>query len=262
VIERAHEGGPECDDFTSEHITLPTPKAPPKTVAIIACGPTNADWHAGQFTYEPQFPKTDEVWTLNKALRTTRADLVFIMDDMVGEARRSPAYADDIRKLTCPVITSTVDDDVLRLFPNVQLIRYPIEEIIWTMGLRMMRARGIDDQRIKDHPEFVHKHGMEHFYYLHNSVPQILAFALYIGVKGVQLFGADYTFPGVSAREDDRANCEFWVGALRASGVEVKTTSRSTLLNMPKQPWIYGYGQRPPVIGIPTAEWIEEQLCR
>jgi hypothetical protein len=103
--EKAYEGGPDLDDEPQ----APTPKPPPKTVAIIACGPTNSDWHAGHFTYEPQFPKTDEVWTLNKALRTTKADLVFIMDDLVGEARRSPAYAEDIRNLTCPVITSNVE---------------------------------------------------------------------------------------------------------------------------------------------------------
>lgn len=252
---REHEGGPELDDAPEIRLKA----RPPKTVAILGCGPTNSTWHASRFTYEPQTPAVEEVWAVNKGLRTQRADLVFILDDLVGEARRSPEYADDIRKLTVPVVTSTVDDAVRRLFPNVHLIEYPVERIIWTLGMRILAARA-HRERILERPDLVYKFGMEGFYYLHNSIPMMLAFALVMGVKGIQLFGVDYTFPGQDVREDDRACCEFWVGALRMAGVEVLTCSGTTLLNTRRQPWIYGYGQRPPVVRVPTREQLEVMI--
>jgi len=256
MILREHEGGPELEDLPP----LRAPAPAPRTVAIVAGGPTHWDWHAAHFTYEAAIPPVDQVWTLNKVSRTCRADLVFVMDDLVGEARRCPQYAQDLRALGVPIITSTVDAEVRRLFPDADLHEYPIERVVWTLGMKVMLTRGAPIAAVLERPDLVHRHGMEGFYYLHNSVPFMLAYALVLNVKGVQLWGADYTFPGTDAREDDRANCEFWVGALRMAGVEVKVCDRSTLLNAARQPWLYGYGARPPVIRVPTQPQLEELL--
>jgi len=63
----------------------PTGKKP-KTVNIVSLGPTNATYHKIHFQHEPVVPDADETWAVNTGLRTTKADLVFVMDDLVGMA--------------------------------------------------------------------------------------------------------------------------------------------------------------------------------
>lgn len=243
MTEKAHEGGPEI---------APARKA--RTVAIVACGPTAWDWHAAQATYERQIPQVDVVWSLNKALRTVRCDLGFVMDDLVGECRRSPEYHADLQSLTMPIFTTTVDQPVKALLPNVNLWEYPLAAVLHYVGCRILKARGATRSQIEANPDRVHEIGMQAGNYLHNSVPYMLAYALFKDMHGVQLWGADYTFPGTTAREDDRANAEYWVGLLRAFGVEVRTSGRSTLLNTCQPARFYGFGARQPVITPPDKE--------
>lgn len=231
----------------------PTGKQP-EVVDIVACGPTLRSYVSMRMDYDPIAPDPDEVWTLNKALRTIKCDLGFVMDDLVGEARRSERYREALDRLPNPIITSVIDADVEALYPNANLIPYPIDEVINSLGLRVMKARTSNFSTAD-----VASAGDVTGYYLHNSIPYILAYALFIGVKRVHLFGADYTYPGMAAREDDRANTEYWVGILRAYGIEVWTTSDTTLLNQLKQPWLYGYGARPPGRNPPSKEWVENE---
>ena len=235
-VFKMHEGGPEIS-------ANPCIGEPPETVAIVGCGPTMKDWHMGHFGYACAFPPVDQVWGLNKGLRTQKADLGFVMDDLVGECRRSPEYYEDLKALKLPIITSTVDTEVRKLLPNANLTEYPLREVLLCVGHKVLAAR---NQRADDPVAL--EIGKEAGYYLHNSIPYMLAYALYCGVKGVQVFGCDYTYPGTDAREDDRANAEYWVGLLRGFGVEVKVPTTTTLLNSRKQPYLYGYGARPPVI--------------
>ena len=232
----------------------------PKVVDIVACGPTIRSYMAMRFEYDPIAPTPDEVWTLNKAVRTVRADLAFIMDDLVGEARRSERYRQDLECLQIPVITSTVDMQVEDLYPTLfmhGLTEYPLDEVLNQLGARVLRNRGpnLNTGDVKNVGDIVG-------YYLHNSIPYMLAYALFIGVERVQLYGADYTYPGMAAREDDRANTEYWIGLLRAFGVEVWTTRDTTLLNQTRQPWLYGYGARPPARKAPTVDWLAEEAAR
>jgi hypothetical protein len=214
-----------------------------------------------RFDYDPVAPEPDEIWTLNKAIRTVRADLIFIMDDLVGEHRKSPRYSSVINDAKIPIITSVLDLQVEDLYPNLTdnglLYEYPLNEVINTVGMRILHSRdpciAVDD---------IKKAGDIAAYYLHNSIPYMLAYALFIGVKRVQLYGADYTFPGMAAREEDRANTEYWVGILRAFGVEVFVTRDTTLLNTHKQPWLYGYGARPPVREAPSIDWANREAAR
>ena len=229
----------------------PTDKKP-EIVDIVACGPTVRSYLSMRMDYDPIAPDADEVWTLNKALRSIRADLGFVMDDMVGEARRSERYREALDNLSIPIITSIIDDDVRALYPNCHLIPFPLDDVLNSVGIRVMKARSSNFTT----GDVAHA-GDVTGYYFHNSIPYMLAYALFIGVKRVQLFGADYTYPGMAAREDDRANTEYWVGILRAYGVEVWTTRDTTLLNQPKQPYLYGYGARPPHREAPSSEWVQ-----
>jgi hypothetical protein len=256
MIEKAHEGGPEIDidvaptPRPSRHVTGKTPES----VAIVAMGPSQRIWHNGNGSYDRGIPQPAEVWALNKGLRTLKADVAFILDDLVGEARRSEQYAADIRGLSLPIITSTIDHDVRQLFPGNRLHAFPLQDIIWEMGIRFGVVNGTDVEHIIRNPGNVLRIGHAVGYYMQNSIPMILAYALWIGVRRVYLYGVDYTYPGQEAREDDRANCEYWVGFCRGQGLEVQVCADSTLLDTRKPPQLYGYGARPPVLVEPKPE--------
>ena len=184
----------------------------PESVTIVSLGPTNHDWIGMMTSHEPEI-RTDETWTLNTGLRWCPADLVFVMDDLRWYSERYPAYGRDLRAAKVPIITSQTYPD----FPRA--VAYPIVQIAESVGSENA--------------------------YWHNSVPYMLAYALWIGVKRVYLFGADYTFPGSVARESGRANCEYWVGFLRARGVSVIVPSTTTLLDTRDGPQFYGYLYQP-----------------
>lgn len=259
--------GPEDSSEPAESSARPRFRHPtgpvPRSIAIVACGPTSQQWHAGNFVYERQWGKPDEVWALNKGLRTIRCDLGFVMDDMVGEGRKSPSYADDLRQVTVPIITSIVDAEVAAMYPGLDLHALPVDPMMWSIGVRTLKARGWTDGAIVQEVQAarqerrwsaVENAAYPHRRYLHNSIPHILAYALFIGVREIGLFGADYTFPGQEAREDDRANAEYWVGVLRLAGVNVKVPNNTTLLSMNRPEFMYGYGARPPMFEMPAPE--------
>ena len=192
-------------------VNHPTGKAP-RSVVVVSLGPTKNDYTSMMTAHEPEIV-ADEVWTINTGLRWCVADLAFIMDDLLWYATRYPAYGDLLRKSRIPIITN-------RAYPEFpRAVEYPLAEVIDRVG--------------------------EESAYFHNSVPYVLAYALHIGVQKVTLFGCDYTFPGTTAREDDRANAEYWVGYLRASGVQVFVPSTTTLLSARRGPYFYGYLRQP-----------------
>lgn len=232
----------------------------PRSVSIVAMGPTKTSWQDGNGSYNLSVPRTDEVWTLNKGLRTLKADVGFVLDDLVGEARKSSEYAADLRKLTLPIITSTIDHDVRELFPDSPLHAFPAQEIIWELGIRYGLVSGNAPEALVVSGENIRRVGEAIGLYQTNSVPMMLSYALWIGVTKVYLYGADYTFPGQAAREEERACAEYWVGFCRGQGMEIQVSPESTLLNERYRPGLYGYGARPPVIGTPTPDDVSRIL--
>ncbi len=266
-VTKAYEGGPEIYPEDEAHeaelvrpndeLERPKPRhitgKTPASVAIVAMGPSARVWHNGNGSYDLAVPRPDEVWCLNKGLRTVKCDVGFVLDDLVGEARRSKEYHDDLRAMSgLPIITTTVDRDVRDLFPANHLHAFPLEPIVWEMAVRFAMTRGMTAAAIVDSAGSLLRIGEAIALYLRNSIPMMLAYALWIGVEQVFLYGADYTYPGQDAREDDRANAEYWVGLCRGMGMEVQVCSDSTLLDMRTPKGIYGYGARPPVIRAPS----------
>lgn len=183
----------------------------PKSVTVVALGPTKRDYYDMLTQHEPEIV-SDEVWTVNTGLRWCVADLCFIMDDMRWYAERYPAYGRDMRRTDTPIITSAMHPG----FDTAML--YPLAQIV---------------------DEF----GSENAYF-HNSIPYVLAYALFIGVMRLHLFGADYTMGG-EVREAGRANCEYWIGFCRARGMSVLVPSTTTLLDANQGPQFYGYLYQP-----------------
>jgi hypothetical protein len=131
------------------------------------------------------------------------------MDYLDGERRKDPAYGARIWNHDRPIITSEAPGWP----PHVHL--YP--------------------------QETVRRHfGAAHDYY-HNSVPWIIAYAVWMGVRELTLWGCDYTHERSGAREDDRACAEYWVAIARERGCQILIPETSTLCNANRGPWWYGY---------------------
>jgi len=234
----------------------------PRRINIVGCGPTQQTFHAAHQTYDVAIIRADETWTLNKALRTVRSHLVFIMDDLIGEATRSEQYRNDIRSDDRPIITSSVDAVVKEQYPHVDLHAYPILDVLNHCAIRALGNGGMPFEEMLDKPKIVGKVGRMIAGYMHNSLPYMLAYALFVNVHEVTLFGVDYSIEGSHIREDDRANCEYWIGFLRACGMKITVTDNTTLLNTTRQPWWYGYGARPPKLRDPTRLELEAEMER
>ena len=112
-----------------------------KSIHIICCGATSRDYQAANMQYTVPLPKADEVWTLNKAFRTIKADFGFILDDLAGERIRSRQYWDFICGLThtTPIITSHIDHTINHLLEvdladSDNVYEYPIRQIRDALG--------------------------------------------------------------------------------------------------------------------------------
>ena len=181
----------------------------PKRVAVLGLGPSVFSWVGHRLSKNQEIQTYDEVWTVNRGLRVFQHDIAFVMDDLVGEAQKDPAYGEALKNHNKPIITSCAYDS----FPMGH--QYPLAEVCEHVG-------------------------RQHCYF-HNSIPYVLAYADYIGVTHITLFGCDYTDEKGNVREDDRANAEYWVGVLRAHHITVGIVETSTLCNQSKHGWFYGY---------------------
>lgn len=211
---------------------------------IIALGPSQREYHGMlHANYNPPLPAPDETWAVNKGLRSVVSDLAFVLDDLEGERRHSQRYADEIINYAAqrPVITSELTNHERMSWPGL-IFNYPLTEVIDHVGGRLAPLQGLDDT-----PQNNRAAGMQAGLYLHNSVPMILAYALLIGVKEIRLFGADYTIRGSDHMEENRPNCEYWIGMLRGFGLRVRLSGSTTLLNTDLNKRIYGYA-RPPIL--------------
>lgn len=185
----------------------------PKAVTLVALGPTRKDYFEQAARHTPEVV-SDEVWTLNTGIRYMKHDVAFIMDDMMEFATHFPAYGEEMRKATSPIITSVK----YAQFPAA--VQYPLAEVLTVCQPRP---------------------------YFNNSVPYIIAYAYMIGVKEMSIYGADYTFPGMKAREDGRACVEYWCGWAEAKGMVIRLPSATTLMDANRGLRFYGYLRQPKI---------------
>ena len=161
--------------------------------------------------------RSDEVWTVNRGIRLIEADMAFVLDELPDEIANDPAYGEALEAYKKPIIST-------RCAPSVSTATlYPAPEILEC--LQSVHGMPIDDP------------------YWHNSLPMVLAYALFIGVEQVTLWGCDYQSQQGQPLEADRSNCEYWVGVCRALGMRVGVPQGSNLLNQHAHDgklWVYG----------------------
>lgn len=173
----------------------------PERVIMLLLGESKQDYaNMLAVSHDPCFPPS-EVWTCNAGFRIWRHDLLFLMDDFEQEAYKWPQYGKELAAHDRPIITSTV-------YPRAgrHMVAYPFTRICQDLELKHMDR------------------------YFFNTVPYMLAYALWIGVKHVTLFGADYHHPHAAGREGDVENAHWWLGYLRAKGVAISVANSSTLM--------------------------------
>jgi hypothetical protein len=157
------------------------------------------------------------VWAINALGDVLACDRVFHMDDVRVQEVRAAAQPDGnianmlgwLRTHPGPIYTSRTHRD----YPG--LVEFPLEAVINALG----------------------------FAYLNSTAAYAVAYAVFLGVKKISLFGCDFTYQNAHHAERGRACVEYWLGFARARGIEIATPSTSSLLDA-CVPWgekLYGY---------------------
>lgn len=193
----------------------PTGKVPEKVV-IVGGGTTRTFFLKSLSVHEDVW-KGHEVWGLNTGIRwLKKADMFFLMDDMDLFGHNFPDYGRDMENETRPILTSHVYPQ----YPTA--IEYPLIEMMEFYGPTVRP------------------------YFHDGSGGYLLAYAGFVGVKELNIFGMDYA--AHEAREEGRECAEFWAGVISARGTRVKVSTASTFLNENQtQKKLYGY-LKPPTI--------------
>lgn len=194
----------------------------PKTIVILGCGPSKADYVELMANVKAEKPHVDEVWGVNAIGNVLNVDMSFIMDDYAICKGRLPALCRYMETATKPIIVPTVRKEC----PTA--VEYPLSEVLSQPGAREL---------------------------FNHTIPYMIAYAMMIGVKQILMFGVDYV--AASAPYDPRDTSEFrarycgatsyWLGLAAGRGVDVIVTPNSPLLetDVPDLGRFYGYLIKP-----------------
>lgn len=184
-------------------------------VSIVALGPSSLSYVQMMEGLGGRHAFCDEVWGINSYGDVLACDRVFHMDDVKVQEQRSAnnpkigRMIESLKRFSGPVVTSRAYPD----YPN--FVAYPLEDVINAVGT----------------PYF-------------NCTPAYaIAYAIYLGVRRISLFGLDFTWPNAHDAEQGRACCEYWVGRAMQRGIEVFVCNTSSLMdaNVPSDLKFYGY---------------------
>lgn len=189
---------------------------PPKSIAIVAMGMSAATYLRLCAKAGDRKRVADETWAINSMGGVIEHDLLFHMDDcriQEDRAKRSPG--------------GNVSGMLgwLKKHPNFfTSIKYPGYPGAKAFPLqKVINALGIT--------------------YFNNTVAYAVAYAIYIGVKKIGVYGADYSYEDSHKSERGRGCVEFLLGIAATKGIEIMVASDSSLLdaNIPDDQKFYGY---------------------
>ena len=201
-------------------------KKVPEVVSLVALGATKVEFFNEAMVVGNKRGVADEVWVINKMGVLVKHDMLFRMDDLsikypcnqkeytggsiAPGTTIHDSYDDFLKNHDKPIITSQAYPE----YPTS--VTYPLEEVINFIG----------------------------YSYFRTTPAYVAAFAAYIGVKQLRIYGCDYVYPTDKYRgEAGRANLEFILGVCMTMGMDVFAASKSTLLdtNIPTAEKMYGY---------------------
>jgi hypothetical protein len=189
----------------------------PARVAIVAMGASNAVYNSVIASAGHRKVLFDETWVINAMATVLHHERAFVMQDVASHIRQEAETRNVAKGILSwlpehpgPVYTTTA-------YPEWPcLVEYPTEAVLNSLG------------------------GPP---YLNNSVAYAIAYAMYVGVKEMFLFGADFTYADNHAAESGRGCCEFLLGMCVARGIKVAIPQGSTMLDahIPEERKLYGY---------------------
>ena len=203
----------------------------PKVVSLVALGESKLAFFNEAMQTGNRRGVADEVWVINKLGVIVKHDAIFRMDDIrikyncndkkynggaLPEAGLSvhDSYSDFLKNHDKPIITSKAYPE----FPTS--VEYPLEKVINNLG----------------------------YAYLRTTPAYAAAFALYLGVKQLRIYGCDYNYPTDKYRaEAGRANMEFVLAICLERGMDIWTPPKTTLLDTDVDAFNMMYGYKEPV---------------
>lgn len=197
----------------------PKPDVVPARVAIIGLGPTVHDWLQTSRCLGATSKLVDEVWGINAMGDVLRCDRIFHMDDVrIQEIRAAETPDGNIaamltwmrKRRGIPIYTSRPHPD----YPD--MVAFPLAPVL----------NEVNGNR-----------------YFNGTAAYAIAFAIYIGVKEIQLWGVDFSFENQHRAEKGRACAEFWMGIAAARGIKLVMPKSSPLMDAccPAKEAFYGY---------------------
>lgn len=191
----------------------------PNSVALVGMGPSITSMFSECLTQEFHPGKWDEVWTINMASMLVRHDVVIWMDDLDDQEKFKPGLFASLKRFGTPVITSKADRTIV---PNSY--DYPIDEVS-TLGLPVFGKP-----------------------YLNNGVAMAIAYAIHKGVKRMNLYGCDFTYPNRNYAEAGRACTESWLTMASMKGMELVLPEKTSIFDaVENSKGIYGYKDQPKI---------------
>lgn len=169
----------------------------PEKVAIVAMGMSSPSFVGDMMMSKLGKNPFDEVWTLNRGLKGFIHDKVFCMDDLKWLEKKRPDYSDWLKNHDKPIITSTAYPD----FP--MSVPYPLHQV----------------------GEF-----LQDDIFVVNTVSYMVAYAMYIGVQDMVIYGADFCYPNGNMAEKGGQAVTYLLGRCKERGIRFRLPPTSTLL--------------------------------
>jgi hypothetical protein len=172
------------------------------SVTIVGMGPTSALLNYALMKDEIKHDSRNPIWAVNHAVKAFQYTQAWNMHDLEELEKVSHEQRNQFIPLYASLDKSLV---TVRALDSIPLsISYPLKEVVeyWQ-----------DD-------------------YFFGTIPYAVAFAGMIGVKQINLFGADFEYPdGRTTYEAGRCCLEYWMGRLRENGVLFGFPDVCTLLD-------------------------------
>ena len=194
-----------CEAQAPITFTHAKPKVIPKHVSIIGLGPSMDDYTSITRGRGGRHKYCDETWAINALGSVLQCDKIFHMDDVRIQEIRAKALPESntaamlewMRKTNIPVITSRPHPDYPTLKP------FPLADVLNEFDTG----------------------------YFNSTAAYAVAYAIWIGVEKISLFGCDFTYPNAHDAEKGRACVEFWLGMASERGIRLVVPKTSTLLD-------------------------------
>ena len=192
----------------------------PYTVAIVAMGPSHAEYVSECANKSGRWQVADETWCINAMAGVLQHDRAIIMDDLPYFAKAArelnpplKGYQDWLSRHAGPIYAQRAYEE----FPGA--VPYPLEEVLNACG----------------------------YAYFNSTVAYAVGLAIAMQVKHLKMYGCDFTAGQHADGQTGRACVEYWLAIACSKGMKVTIASTSTLCDQKTGRQLYGWTQPPKI---------------